>query len=33
VDGMPAANWTPDNPGLLMIADLAKLLVVGLEKK
>jgi beta-lactamase class A len=33
VDGMPAVNWTPDNPGLLMIADLAKLLVVGLEKK
>lgn len=33
VDGMPTANWTPDNPGLLMIADLAKLLVVGLGKK
>jgi hypothetical protein len=30
---MSAVNWTPDNPGLLMIADLAKLLVVGLEKK
>jgi beta-lactamase class A len=33
VDQMPTANWTPDNPGLLMIADLAKLLVIGLEKK
>jgi beta-lactamase class A len=33
VDQMPTPNWNPDNPGLLMIADLAKLLVAGLEKK
>jgi beta-lactamase class A len=33
VDGIPAPNWTPDNPGLLMIADLAKTLVDGLAKK
>jgi len=33
VDGMPTANWTPDNPGLIMIADLAKLLVDELGKK
>ncbi len=33
VDGMPTVNWTPDNPGLIMIADLAKLLVEGLGKK
>jgi len=32
VDGIPTADWTPDNPGLLMIADLAKLLVEGLGK-
>ena len=30
VDGIPKPDWTPDNPGLLMIADLAKLLVEGL---
>jgi beta-lactamase class A len=30
VDGMPKADWSPDNPGLLMIADLAKVLVEGL---
>lgn len=33
VDGMSNADWTPDNPGLLMIADLAKLLVDGLDKQ
>ena len=33
VDGMHKPEWTPDNPGLLMIADLAKLLVDGLSKK
>ncbi|MDQ6700644.1 MAG: class A beta-lactamase-related serine hydrolase [Acidobacteriota bacterium] len=33
VDGMPTADWTPDNPGLLLIADLARLLVEGLGKK
>ena len=30
VDGMPSAGYTPDNPGCLLIADLAKLLVDGL---
>ena len=29
VDRIPAVNWTPDNPGLIMIADLAKMLVDG----
>jgi beta-lactamase class A len=33
VDGIPKPNWTPDNPGLLMIADLSKLLVEGLAKR
>jgi beta-lactamase class A len=33
VDGNPKRDWTPDNPGLLMIADLAKILVDGLAKK
>jgi beta-lactamase class A len=33
VDGMPKPDWSPDNPGLLMIADLAKLLVDGLAKQ
>ncbi|MDQ6676634.1 MAG: class A beta-lactamase-related serine hydrolase, partial [Acidobacteriota bacterium] len=32
-DKIPTVNWTPDNPGLLVIADLAKLLVDGLGKK
>jgi beta-lactamase class A len=32
VDGIPKADWSPDNPGLLLIADLAKLLVDGLAK-
>jgi beta-lactamase class A len=30
VDGIPQPDWTPDNPGSLMIADLAKILVDGL---
>jgi beta-lactamase class A len=30
VDGMPPAGFTPDNPGCLLIADLAKILVDGL---
>jgi len=33
VDRLPTVDWTPDNPGLIMIADLAKLLVEGLGKK
>jgi beta-lactamase class A len=33
VDGIPKPDWSPDNPGLLMIADLAPLLVNGLAKK
>ncbi len=32
VDGIPKPDWSPENPGLLMIADLAKLLVEGLAK-
>jgi beta-lactamase class A len=32
VDGMPKADWSPDNPGEILIADLAKLLVDGLAK-
>jgi beta-lactamase class A/enterochelin esterase-like enzyme len=31
VDGMKT-EWSPDNPGLLMIADLAKLIVDGMAK-
>ena len=30
VDNMPPAGYTPDNPGCLLIADLAKMLVDGL---
>jgi beta-lactamase class A len=30
VDDMPEVNWTPDNPGLLMISGLSELLVDGL---
>lgn len=30
VDGMPSYGYTPDNPGLLLIADLAKMIVDGL---
>jgi beta-lactamase class A len=32
VDGIPKPDWSPDNPGLLLIADLAELLVEGLAK-
>jgi len=31
-DDMPKPEWSPDNPGLLLIADLAKLLVDGLAR-
>jgi beta-lactamase class A len=30
VDEMPKPDWSPDNPGLLLIADLAKMLVEGM---
>lgn len=30
VDGIPKPDWSPDNPGSLLIADVAKLLVDGL---
>jgi hypothetical protein len=30
VDDMPKPDWTPDNPGSLMIASLAKMIVDGL---
>jgi hypothetical protein len=33
VDGMQKADYTPDNVGCLMIADLAKMLVEGLAKR
>lgn len=33
VDGIPAPDWGPDNPGSVMISDLAQLLVDGLAKK
>jgi len=33
VDEMPKPEWSPDNPGLLLIADLAKLLVDGLARR
>lgn len=33
VDGIPKPDWSPDNPGLLMIADLARLLVKGLAAR
>lgn len=33
VDGIPAPDWGPDNPGSLIISDLAQLLVEGLAKK
>jgi hypothetical protein len=31
VDGIPKADWSPDNAGSLMIADLAKMIVDGLK--
>jgi beta-lactamase class A len=33
VDGIPKADYTPDNPGSILIADLAKLLVDGLQTR
>jgi beta-lactamase class A len=33
VDGIPESNFTPDNEGLLLIADIARILVDGLAKK
>jgi len=33
VDGMAKPDWTPDNPGSLLIADLAKILVDGLSRR
>jgi hypothetical protein len=32
VDGMPKPLYTPDNPGSLLIADLARMLVEALAK-
>jgi beta-lactamase class A len=32
VDGMAKPDWSPDNPGSLLIADLAKMIVEGLAK-
>jgi beta-lactamase class A len=33
VEGIPKVDYSPDNPGSLMIADLARILVDGLGKK
>jgi beta-lactamase class A len=33
VDGMPKADYTPDNAGSILIADLARILVDGLAKR
>ncbi|MEJ7607993.1 MAG: serine hydrolase [Bryobacteraceae bacterium] len=33
VDGMAVTDYSPDNPGSLLIADLAKILVEGLSKQ
>ena len=33
VDGIPEPNWTPDNPGLLMISDLSTILIEELGRK
>jgi beta-lactamase class A len=33
VDGIPKSDWSPDNPGSLIIADLAPMIVNGLAKK
>jgi beta-lactamase class A len=30
VDGMPEPDWTPENPGQLLIARLSEILVEGL---
>jgi beta-lactamase class A len=32
VDDMPKADWSPDNPGSILIADLARILVDGLAR-
>jgi hypothetical protein len=32
VDDMPKIDYTPDNAGLLLIADLARILVDGLAR-
>lgn len=32
VDGIPKPDWSPDNPGSLLIADVAKMLVDGLTQ-
>jgi beta-lactamase class A len=32
VDGIPKPDWSPDNPGVLMISDLTKIVVDGLAK-
>jgi beta-lactamase class A len=33
IDDMPEANWTPDNPGDLMISSLSEILTDGLASK
>ncbi|MBV8070198.1 MAG: serine hydrolase [Acidobacteriaceae bacterium] len=33
IDDIPDVNWTPDNPGLLMISGLSELLLDGLANK
>ena len=33
VDDIPKPDWSPDNPGVLMIADLSQAIVEGLAKK
>jgi hypothetical protein len=33
VDDMPKPDWSPDNVGSLLIADLAKILVDGLARR
>ncbi len=33
VDGMPKIDWGPDNPGSVLISNLAKMLVDGLGRK
>ena len=33
VDGIPEPNWTPENPGLLMISDLSTILIEELARK
>jgi beta-lactamase class A len=31
VDGMPEPNWSPDNPGELLISSVSEILVDGLR--